>query len=411
MRGRRAWVVLAVAVVAAVLAAAPGAAAAGRWPGTRITYADATAKPRLVAEAIRRWNAATGLRLVRARRGQRAQIRILPRGNGCGASAACAYPPPDGRVHISARWRAGSSVVDDPLESEFELDLLVHELGHAIGLDHVSAGCSAMRPIIESWTADCRRLAGPAGSGIVPCAPFPSDARVLARRYGVRRRPAGRCTTPAPHVALVAPRGVATVRDTDLERTTLGTTTTIRIRNTGRIAWRPGLRALELDAVDERGRRGGLCGDTVGRGTDPAVVRPGGTARVHVLICGVDARGRTVVGAGTYRLRPRLVGRYGRPFVVRIAIDRAPYVVAYPGTPVAGPGGTTVGFVAEVDDDGPVTYAWDFGDPSSGVANASSGPAPQHTYAAPGSYAASLRVTDRGGRTATADVPVYVPAP
>jgi len=71
------------------------------------------------------------------------------------------------------------------------------------------------------------------------------------------------------------------------------------------------------------------------------------------------------------------------------------------------PGSLTVSFFASASDsDGFITsFAWDFGD--GGGSNAQN---PSHTYGAPGSYVASVTVTDDGGATATASVAVQVTA-
>lgn len=56
-------------------------------------------------------------------------------------------------------------------------------------------------------------------------------------------------------------------------------------------------------------------------------------------------------------------------------------------------------------------WAWDFGDPGSGAANTSGERNPSHTYAAPGTYTVTLRVTDDGGATAETSQEVVVEAP
>ena len=55
------------------------------------------------------------------------------------------------------------------------------------------------------------------------------------------------------------------------------------------------------------------------------------------------------------------------------------------------------------DPDGTIaSYAWNFGDPASGVANTSTLGNPVHTYSAPGTYTASLIVTDNQGNVSAA---------
>ncbi len=83
-------------------------------------------------------------------------------------------------------------------------------------------------------------------------------------------------------------------------------------------------------------------------------------------------------------------------------------------TAAAGPDQTaTVGIAASFngagssDADGTIaSYAWTFGDGSSAT-----GPVVSHTYAAPGTYTASLTVTDNVGATATDTATVTVTAP
>jgi hypothetical protein len=79
--------------------------------------------------------------------------------------------------------------------------------------------------------------------------------------------------------------------------------------------------------------------------------------------------------------------------------------------PAAGtfPAGTSIGFDAagSSDPDGdPITYAWDFGDGAQG-----SGPSTSHAYAAGGTPATTLAVTDAAGLTATATRQLTITAP
>lgn len=56
-------------------------------------------------------------------------------------------------------------------------------------------------------------------------------------------------------------------------------------------------------------------------------------------------------------------------------------------------------FFSDQSDGQIVTYAWDFGDPASGAANASDQRNPQHTYPTAGVYRVTLKVTDQRGLT------------
>jgi PKD repeat protein len=82
-----------------------------------------------------------------------------------------------------------------------------------------------------------------------------------------------------------------------------------------------------------------------------------------------------------------------------------PPIAVAAGTPATGPAPLTVNFTSAGSNDpdgGPLTYSWNFGDgsPLSSMAH------PSHVYATPGSYTATLTVTDEGSQTASASVPV-----
>ncbi|MBY8874064.1 ThuA domain-containing protein [Micromonospora sp. PLK6-60] len=96
-------------------------------------------------------------------------------------------------------------------------------------------------------------------------------------------------------------------------------------------------------------------------------------------------------------------------FLGRGVTDNAPPVVTATATPTAGTAPVTVEFdgtATDAEGDTPLTYAWDFGD--GGTATTLQA---RHTYTSPGTFVASLTVTDKRGAKAYATVTVKVDAP
>jgi cytochrome c len=96
-------------------------------------------------------------------------------------------------------------------------------------------------------------------------------------------------------------------------------------------------------------------------------------------------------------------------FVGRGVTENAPPRVSAVATPTAGTAPVTVEFdgtATDAEGDTPLTYAWDFGD--GGTATTLDA---RHTYTVPGTFTATLTVTDSRGAKAYANVPVRVDAP
>jgi PKD repeat protein len=94
------------------------------------------------------------------------------------------------------------------------------------------------------------------------------------------------------------------------------------------------------------------------------------------------------------------------------AANQPPVADASATTPQSGAAPLAVSFDSAGSSDadgGIVSYAWDFGDPTSGT-NTASGATAAHTYATPGTYTATLTVTDGGGATDSATVQIVVSA-
>jgi PKD repeat protein len=99
--------------------------------------------------------------------------------------------------------------------------------------------------------------------------------------------------------------------------------------------------------------------------------------------------------------------------VINVSLNLPPVAVAS-GTPLLGNAPLPVVFNASTSYDpehSALTYIWNFGDPSSGVNNASTLASPLHTYAAAGNYTAVVTVMDNLGKTDQASVDVIVTAP
>ena len=207
---RRGLVATLVAVAAVAVAVTSAVAAApshpATWPGRTITYSDTSGWTTAVREAVAQWNATgAGPRFVPAPVGRVPQLRVLAVGRAvlahrCPHSAGrCIGYATMGRQAADHLVLPRRSADEDAVHSPEDVRLVVHELGHVLGLTHADVArepCAAMHHFIE--LPDCRRpdLAG-ARDGHGACGPFAADVRALARRYGTRpRRVSGSCLHP-----------------------------------------------------------------------------------------------------------------------------------------------------------------------------------------------------------------------
>ncbi|MEV1290360.1 ThuA domain-containing protein [Micromonospora sp. NPDC049679] len=96
-------------------------------------------------------------------------------------------------------------------------------------------------------------------------------------------------------------------------------------------------------------------------------------------------------------------------FLGRGVTENAPPTVTATATPTTGTAPLPVSFTGtatDAENDSPLTYAWDFGDGGRATTRTAT-----HTYTTPGTFIATLTVTDARGATAYATVTVKVDAP
>jgi hypothetical protein len=208
----RSLVPLLLSVLVSVALALPldnwaGTARPRPWPGGVITYWDATGWRDTVPQAVAQWNrAGARVRFVRAQSRAAADVVLLSdsdkvdrqcrqahvsgSGRSCaGYATAIGYPGPAG-AKVLVRDRPPSTLGDPPAQ---EVRLVVHELGHILGLTHRPSCRSVMNHSSALTGCDREKLfaAAPSSSARL-CGPFPADVAAARRLYGSTRRKGSR---------------------------------------------------------------------------------------------------------------------------------------------------------------------------------------------------------------------------
>ncbi len=161
--------------------------AGGRWPEGEIRVYDASGWTRAVSLALGQWNAAElGVRFANV--GRRADADVVIVADDARVRAKCADVCAGYTTWIGARGDRPATEILLPERAPFQeaeptikdVQLLVHELGHVLGLRHRDEHCKVMNPHLAR---DCDPMAE---ANVWLCGPLPRDLAKAERLYGVR---------------------------------------------------------------------------------------------------------------------------------------------------------------------------------------------------------------------------------
>ncbi len=156
-----------------------------RWPGRRVTYRNFTAYGLAVRRAVYRWNKTTVIKLVPARKNQKADIKIKTVSNVYYVGFTTF--PPRGVVKMN------TDKIGQPDGGLWETDPITHEIGHALGIGHVNIKCALMNPA-RGLHDRCKDRVK---AGSLACGPQAIDINQLNRLYGSKRKGPRRYQCPA----------------------------------------------------------------------------------------------------------------------------------------------------------------------------------------------------------------------
>lgn len=122
-------------------------AAPRKWPKGRITYVDKSLDPDAVKAAVRAWNTSgLDVKFVKVSKARKARLVIkntkrVPAGCGTGYGTL-GYPGPGRKATVSILH--GSDADGQKCAWPGQTLVVAHELGHVLGLEHNTSGCSLM---------------------------------------------------------------------------------------------------------------------------------------------------------------------------------------------------------------------------------------------------------------------------
>jgi hypothetical protein len=367
-----------IALLVLASSAPPAAANTRAWPGRVVGYRDLTGPHgyhHAIEGAVAAWNALRiGIRFVAAPPGA-SSVQIVFVAGRCVSGVGGSSP--------SGFQRFGARIVVRSCPAVVRPLLVAHELGRVLGLPNDDRGCSLMNSRGATDGVSYAVPRGCVGRGSPGWLPRLIDPATTARARAIYRAPA-----PVARLELTA-------------------------SVPPRIEWRQPRDTRAVRTVVAR--TAGRCPSArdIAAGTATVVYARRGFAGLHWV---VDAQ---VGGSqGSYCYRVFNLNAHGRATPSRglTYVVAPPPVASFSFAPAAPTAGAAVAFSdTSTDPAGTIVrWRWEFGDPASGSADVvdtgdpALGRAPQHTYAAPGSYTVTLTVVDDHGRSTTASVTIQV---